>query len=112
MLITEEILAAFAEGRLADSERREVRSYLVGHPEAQDVVLALMDDSDELETDVIEQKTIPFRPQQNYSDISFSAAAFAPRMGNEPSKPSEHKDMFEQRRQRMSVLWGELQNDK
>ena len=49
MVITEEIIAAYVEGKVTDAERKEVRRYLAVHPEMQDLVLALMDDSDEVE---------------------------------------------------------------
>ena len=46
MVITEEIIAAYVEGKLSEKERKEVLHYMVIHPEVQDVVLALLDESD------------------------------------------------------------------
>lgn len=44
MVITEEIIAAYVEGKVSEAERKEVRRYLVQHPEMQDIILALMNE--------------------------------------------------------------------
>ena len=44
MVITEEIIAAYVEGKVSDAERKEVRRYLAVHPEMQDLRLILKTD--------------------------------------------------------------------
>jgi anti-sigma factor RsiW len=110
MEITEEIIAAYVEGNVTDAERKEVRRYLAVHPEMQDLVLALMDDSDVVEPQARKASIEPLRSQQSYSDIAFAAAAFAPRMVVEPPNDSQ-EDMISKRRKRMSEFWDEVQED-
>lgn len=111
MVINEEIIAAYVEGKVNDAERKEVRRYLAAHPEMQDLVLALMDDSDEEE--LPEKKAIikPLHPQQSFSDISFAAAAFAPRMVAAPPPKKEKENLIGDRRKRMSDFWNELERN-
>lgn len=109
MQITDEIIAAYVEGRVTDAERKEVRRYLAVHPEMQDLVLALMDDSDEEK--LPEKKAIikPLHPQQSFSDIAFAAAAFAPRIVAAP--PPKKENLIGNRRKRMSDFWDELERN-
>lgn len=111
MVITEEIIAAYVEGKLSDSERKEVRRYLAVHPGMRDLVLTLIDDSNEFE--VKERTAIikPIQEKQSYSDIAFASAAFAPRMTVETTKDESKEDLISKRRQRMSAFWDELQED-
>ena len=111
MVITEEIIAAYVEGKVTDAERKEVRCYLAVHPEMQDLVLALMDDSDEVEAKEREASIKPLQPKQSYSDIAFTSAAFAPRMVVESSKDEGPEDLIDKRRRRMSAFWDELEMD-
>ena len=108
MVITEETIAAYVEGKVSDAERKEVRRYLAVHPEMQDLVLALMDDSDEVEVKERKASTKPLQPKQSYSDIAFASAAFAPRMVVESPKADCQEDLICQRRKRMSAFWDEL----
>ena len=110
MEITEEIIAAYVEGNVTDAERKEVRRYLAVHPEMQDLVLALMDDSDLAEPQTRKASIKPLHSQQSYSDIAFAAAAFAPRMEAEPPKEIP-VDLINKRRRRMSAFWDELEMD-
>ncbi len=111
MVINEEIIAAYVEGKVNDAERKEVGRYLAAHPEMQDLVLTLMDDSDEEE--LPEKKAIikPLHPQQSFSDISFAAAAFAPRMVAAPPPKKEKENLIGDRRKRMSDFWNELERN-
>lgn len=111
MVITEEIIAAYVEGKVTDVERKEVRRYLAAHPEMQDLVLALMDDSDEVEIKERKASIKPLQPKQSYSDIAFASAAFAPRMVVESSQGDNQEDLIKKRRQRMSAFWKELEID-
>lgn len=43
MEITNELLAAYAEGNVSDSERNEVRQYLIDHPDELETVMMMMD---------------------------------------------------------------------
>lgn len=109
MVINEEIIAAYVEGKATDDERKEVRRYLAAHPEMQDLVLALMDDFDEKE--LPEKKAIikPLHPQQSFSDIAFAAAAFAPRIDAAP--PPKKENLIGNRRKWMSDFWDELERN-
>ena len=111
MVITEEIIAAYVEGKVSDAERKEVRRYLAVHPEMQDLVLALMDDSDEIKVKERKASIKPLQPKQSYSDIEFASAAFAPRMVVESSQDESQEDLIDKRRRRMSAFWDELEID-
>lgn len=111
MVITEEIIAAYVEGKVSDAERKEVRRYLVSHPEMQDLVLALMDDLDVFEFNNKKASLKPSQTKQSYSDIAFASAAFAPRMIVETSRDEESKDLIGQRNKRISAFWNESQKE-
>lgn len=111
MQLTNEIIAAYVEGKVTDAERKEVRRHLAAHPEMQDLVLALMDDSDEEDTPEPKAVIKPLHPQQSHSDIAFAAAAFAPRMVVASQPKNNQKNLIGDRRRRMSDFWDELQND-
>lgn len=112
MVITEEIIAAYIEGKVSEDERKEVRRYLAIHPEMQDLVLALMDDSEDIEEDNAKPnaKSVPLHSEQCYSDIAFAAAAFAPKMIVESSVDKENvENQIGKRRKRMASFWNELE---
>ena len=44
MEITNELLAAYAEGKVSESERDAVRQYLATHPEQLETVMIMMDE--------------------------------------------------------------------
>ncbi|MBQ9474216.1 MAG: hypothetical protein IJU81_07390 [Bacteroidales bacterium] len=105
-------MAAYVEGKVTAAERKEVRRYLATHPEMQDLVLALMDDSDEEERPEKTSKIRPLRPQQSFSDISFAAAAFAPRMVAAPPSKKMKENLIGDRRKRMSAFGDELERNE
>lgn len=82
MEITIELLAAYAAGNVSESERNAVRQYLTENPDEMETVMMMMDEDYDLnfdeETD-FEESSISER-EYSYSDISYSAAAFAPRV--------------------------------
>lgn len=81
MEITNELLAAYAEGNVSESERNAVRQYLTDNPDELETLMIMMDEDYELE---IENETegseeIAAPNDDLFSDICYSAAAFAPR---------------------------------
>ncbi len=48
MEITNELLAAYAEGNVSESERKAVRQYLTDNPEELETVMIMMDDDYDL----------------------------------------------------------------
>ena len=45
MEITNELLAAYAEGNVSESERNAVRQYLTAHPDQLETVMIMMDNN-------------------------------------------------------------------
>lgn len=82
MEITIELLAAYAAGNVSESERNAVRQYLTENPEEMETVMMMMDEDYELnladETDL--EDSAKTESEDSYSDICYSAAAFAPRV--------------------------------
>lgn len=82
MEITVELLAAYAAGNVSESERNAVRQYLTENPDEMETVMMMMDDDYDLnfddETDLGESRVL--ESEDSYSDICYSAAAFAPRV--------------------------------
>lgn len=82
MEITNELLAAYAEGNVSDSERNAVRQYLAENPHELESVMMMMDEDYDLdledETDV--EDVVSASDESIVSDICYSAAAFAPRI--------------------------------
>lgn len=80
MEITNELLAAYAEGNVSESERDAVRQYLVDNPDELETIMILMDDDHEigLDDETDEESVIPSNDDL-FSDICYSSAAFAPR---------------------------------
>ena len=80
MKISDELIACYVEGTLTAEERNFVRKYLCEHPEEYERVLCLMDNDtvdylgEHLE---ISDNCIPMN-EPSFSDIAYSAAAFAP----------------------------------
>lgn len=111
MVITEEIIAAYVEGKVTAAERKEVRRYLAIHPEMQDLVLALMDDSDKIQAKEKRAIIKPLQTEQTFSDIVLASVAFAPRAGVKPPLKKGQKDLISQRRERMKDFLDELQQE-
>lgn len=81
MEITIELLAAYAAGNVSESERNAVRQYLTENPDEMETVMMMMDEDYDLNFDDEKDlgNSIMSRNDESYSDICYSAAAFAPR---------------------------------
>ena len=81
MEITNELLAAYAQNNVSDTERTLVRQYLTAHPDHLETVMMMMDEDFELGLDEdSEYDTISQSLESSFSDICLSAAAFAPKI--------------------------------
>lgn len=81
MKISNELLAAYAEGNVSTEERNVVRQYLAEYPQELESVMMMMDEDYELEVGDIEEYTdcsCNNKQQTSFHDIALSAAAFAP----------------------------------
>jgi len=109
MVITEEIIAAYVEGKLSGKEREEVLRYMEIHPEVQDVVLALLDECD-LEYNTSENLS-SLHAEQSFSDIAYAAAAFAPRtVVDHRLSSGAIEDLIDERQKRLLDFRDEVQN--
>ena len=108
MKISDELIACYVEGTVTAEERNFVRKYLCEHPEEYERVLCLMDNDtvdylgEQLE---ISENCIPMN-EASFSDIAYSAAAFAPEQNNlfipkQKSKQSKANGLYD-RLSRMS----------
>lgn len=81
MEITDELLAAYAEGKVSPSERDAVRQYLMENPDQLETVMIIMDKDYEL--DLQDEELVNDSSSTNsewaLSD-DLSSAAFAPRI--------------------------------
>ena len=80
MKITDELLAAYADGNVSEPERQAVRQYLTDNPSELETVMMMMDEDYDLDIrddddvgDMMMEKC-----SNSFSDICYSAAAFAP----------------------------------
>lgn len=87
MEITDELLAAYAEGNLTEPERNAVRQYLTENPEQLETVMMLMDKDSELcledgesgeEKAFLAESAGALAGAASLGGVLFSAAAFAP----------------------------------
>lgn len=80
MKISNELLAAYAEGNVSAEERDVVRQYLAEYPQELESVMIMMDEDYELEVSETKKNDIFSCDKQHtpFHDIAFSAAAFAP----------------------------------
>lgn len=81
MKISNELLAAYAEGNVSTEERNVVRQYLAEYPQELESVMMMMDEDYELEVGDIEEYNDCYcnnKLQTSFHDIALSAAAFAP----------------------------------
>ena len=126
MVINDEIIAAYVDGRLSDSENREVVQYFATHPEERFAVLALMDKWDETpqqepitDNDGVSIEDTPYRKMLTkslkamLSTTSIAAAAFAP-LGLEENENEKNKiaqnitEKIKQSDKRLLDLWDEI----
>lgn len=126
MVINDEIIAAYVDGRLSDSENREVVQYLATHPEERFAVLALMNKWDETpqqepitDNDGVSIEDTPYRKMLTkslkamLSTTSIAAAAFAP-LGLEENENEKNKiaqnitEKIKQSDKRLLDLWDEI----
>ncbi len=111
MKISDELIACYVEGNVTAEERNFVRKYLCEHPEEYERILCLIDNDTvdylgerlEISADCLPVGDIPF------SDISYSAAAFAPAQNRRftpknNSKPSKANELYD----RLSKMSDEL----
>lgn len=82
MEITNQLLAAYAEGNVSNEERNALRQYLTEHPDQLETVMMMMDEDYELEADSEDDvgDLAQSKMKDSFSDICYSAAAFAPRV--------------------------------
>ena len=94
MNITNELLAAYAEGNVSEEERMAVRQYLTENPQEWDSMLMMMDEDYELSVDDnignmghVDASNVSFPKmaakvdkKSSFSDLCYSAAAFAPKI--------------------------------
>ncbi len=81
MNISNELLAAYAEGNVSNDERNAVRQYLAENPQELKSVMMMMDEDYDLELDENCGNGLYAGSQYNedsFHDIALSAAAFAP----------------------------------
>lgn len=85
MKISNELLAAYAEGNVSIEERKQVRQYLSENPAELESVMMMMDEDYELDPYADEVYSQNFNigsmahvDEDSFSDIALSAAAFAP----------------------------------
>ena len=112
MKITDQLLAAYAEGNVTEEERRMVRRHLVDHPDQIEMVVTMMDEDFELEVDDdADNDTIADSSSiyNSFSDLCYSAAAFVPRKKstkNSSAKQIQHTHTTFQ--QRLNELLDEI----
>lgn len=80
MELNDELMACYLDGDATQEELVEVRDYLCQNPEEFESIIALMDeDRDDYLGEWSEEEEIAsLCDGENFSDISLSAAAFAP----------------------------------
>lgn len=109
--ITDELLAAYIEGKVSAEERNAVRHYLALHPRKMDLLLALMDETELLDEEQTGQKYSSAWEGLSFSDIAFASAAFAPQTKARPKKSLSAQDPVSLRRKRMTAFLNELEMD-
>lgn len=104
MEITDELLAAYAEGNVSDAERSAIRDYLMKNPDELESVMMMMDEDFELEPidEPMEDESKTAGITGLLTDMCCSAAAFAPQtllnVGGHPKKPKPlKKSVFKNR---------------
>lgn len=115
MKISNELLAAYAEGKVTKEERNQVRQYLSENPAELKSVMMMMDEDYELSldknigsighidasNDSFPKMAAKVAKKSSFSDLCYSAAAFAPKINPIVSKTtgvgSSPKDSFGKR---------------
>lgn len=111
--ISDELLAAYAEGKVTKEERNQVRQYLAENPQELECVMIMMDEDYELTIDNKNSQTVPTNVPRgaipniaaavasplSFPKIRYSAAAFAPTQMPQMMKKSricknKQKDCF------------------
>ena len=82
MNITDELLAAYAEGNVSESERKTVRQYLINNPAELETLLPMMDEDYELDLSDEDAVDDVYFEKNNrpFSEFCYSAAAFTPQI--------------------------------
>lgn len=92
MNISNELLAAYAEGNVSDEERKIIREYLIQNPDELESVMIMQDRDYELSVQndfASELNSHTMSKDRNATpDLCYSAAAFVPDFG--VSKMSNH----------------------
>lgn len=112
MVVNEELIAAYIDGNVTAEERKAVREFLAKNPVEQDLVMTLMEGLSAIDEDLVEEKTddLSISRQQSFSDISYAAAAFAPKVAMQaPQGKAQNK--IRQRLRRMSSFLDELEQE-
>lgn len=115
MKISNELLAAYAEGKVTKEERNQVRLYLAENPQELESVMMMMDEDYELSLDdnigcmvhleapkeSFPKKDAKVARKSSFSDLCYSAAAFAPKvnpiLNRMTNVESTTKDSFDKR---------------
>ena len=91
MKISNELLAAYAEGKVTKEERNQVRQYLAENPQELESVMMMMDEDYELSVgdnmghfdasnDSFPKMAAKVAKKSSFPDLCYSAAAFAPKI--------------------------------
>ena len=103
MKVSDELLAAYAEGKVSDAERKAVREYLMQNPDELESVMMMMDKDFELTPtgEPLVNSNEILSSVGSMADICYSAAAFAPKCISksisQPPKPELKKRAFKDR---------------
>ncbi len=105
MIISNELLAAYAVGAVTKEERNHVRQYLAENSYELESVMMMMDDDYELmldkDFDNSSQSNFGNSKESSFFDLCYGAAAFAPRhsstIKNMTKDDSKIKDGFGKR---------------
>ncbi len=110
MKISNELLAAYAEGKVSTEERNSVRQYLAKNPQELESIMMMMDNDYELEVDGIDNDESSFNEQKqtSFHDIALSAAAFAPQNSFSPFSKSKGHCIKVDFNQQIDALIAEL----
>lgn len=102
MNISNELLAAYAEGNVSNDERNAVRQYLAENPQELESVMMMMDEDYDLELKEDSRSDCYVSGklgEDTFHDIALSAAAFASqtsRISHNMDTGTMHKNCFDQ----------------